>query len=681
VRFLCKGSPRLLAEVREFMRDSMGFGDFVFRTPAGEEVARARTLKDMTRLVAEVPTEVLLYHARRNHFSTWLMARTEFALARAIRPLRVEEFADADAVRAYLHRCFRSRDERGHAGIVSEFARSHPLDPTSMFVRIGKGSLGGKGRGLAFMNSVLSNHRVEEKVPGVRIRVPPTAILATGVFDAFLESSGLKSVGLEASSDSVVAEAFLSARLPRDAVRDLKAFLQEVRFPLAVRSSSLLEDASSQPFAGVYRTYMIPNNDPSLEVRLQELLTAIRLVYASTYYEDAKAYVGATPNRLEEEKMAVVIQQVAGRRHGDLLYPDVAGIARSRDFYPLDGASPDDGVACAALGLGSLVVDGGRCVRFSPRRPGKVVQFSSVEGILDSAPREFRALDLSHHADPAGRQTASRVLSLGLEVAREHGTLEAVGSLYSPENDTVYDGTGREEGIPLVTLAGILKGGALPLVPALELLLQLGTTAFACPVEIEYAMSFGGDHGAPHDFAFLQVRPMGSGIASLPVSLDHVPREDAICFSQRALGHGLIEGLRDLVYVRWDTFDRGRTQEIAGEIGRLNAALAVAGRRYVLVGPGRWGTSDRWLGIPVSWSQVSHAACFVETELGDLAVEPSQGTHFFQNITSLGLGYFTVGGAGGASGTLDRGWLDSVVPAREGPHVRHLRFDEPLLVA
>ncbi|MFH1532724.1 MAG: PEP/pyruvate-binding domain-containing protein, partial [Pseudomonadota bacterium] len=320
VRFIDKRSLNLLAEVRGFMQDSMGFGDFVFRTRSGEEVARARNLKEMAQLITEVQVEVLLHHARSNHFSTWLMARTEFALAHAIRPRQVEEFEDADAVRGYLHEWFRTRESRVHAGMVTEFMRDQDLETAHMFVRIGEGSLGGKGRGLAFMNSLFTRFAIDGHIPEVSISVPPTAILATGIFDAFMEGDGLSQLALHEHDDRVIADAFMAARFPDEAVRDLKAFLQDVHFPLAVRSSSLLEDASSQPFAGVYRTYMIPNNDPDLEGRLWELLTAIKLIYASTYYADAKAYIESTPNRLEEEKMAVVIQEVVGRRHEDLVY-------------------------------------------------------------------------------------------------------------------------------------------------------------------------------------------------------------------------------------------------------------------------------------------------------------------------------------------------------------------------
>ncbi len=681
VRFIHKRSRHLLAEVRGFMRDSMGFGDFVFRNSDGHEVARAGNLKEMSRAIGEIQVEVLLYHARRNHFSTWLMARTEFALARAMRPRKVEEFEDAEAVRAYLHERFRTRENRVRAGVVTEFMRDQDLETANMFVRIGEGSLGGKGRGLAFMNSLFTRYSIEEHIPGVHINVPPTAILATGVFDAFMEDIGLTQLALQERNDLFIADAFMAAPFPEDAVHDLMAFLREVKFPLAVRSSSLLEDASSQPFAGVYQTYMIPNNDKNIEIRLWDLLTAIKLVYASTFYADAKAYIESTPNRLEEEKMAVVIQQIVGRRHEDLVYPNFAGNARSRDFYPVAGVAAEDGVASTALGLGNTVVDGGRCVRFSPRHPKRLLQFSSVKDALESAQREFSALDLT----PGGSGNVSpdagwNLVTSGLDVAKKHGTLGPVGSVYSAENEVIYEGIHRP-GIPLVTLSGVLKSGLFPLGEVLDFLLGLGSAAFACPVEMEYAVNLREHPDDLHDFGFLQIRPLGAGAGIGGVDLEGVLDEDVICLSRRALGHGLIDDIRDLIYVRPDTFDRSETEEIVLEVGKLNASLKAAGRRYILVGPGRWGTADRWLGIPVSWSQVSQVGCFVETDLDDISVEPSQGTHFFQNITSLGIGYFTVNFAGEAPGVLALDWLDACAAESETPHLRHLSFDEPLEVA
>ena len=678
--FIHKQSRKLLAEVRGFMQNHLGFGEFVFRAEDLTEVARARDLRSLSQAVMTVPEESLLHHAGRNHFSTWLMARTEFDLARALRPLKVEDFRSPQALRDYLRNVLLAHRDRARAGVVSEFS-SRDLGSPNMFVRIGSGSLGGKGRGLAFVNSLLNNYKVAHHVPGVRVFVPPTAVLATGVFDQFMEDSGLRALVLENLADEEIRKGFMASRLPTDAVRDLRAFLQEVRYPLAVRSSSLLEDATYQPFAGVYQTFMLPNNHPDLKVRLKELANAIKLVYASTFYVDARSYIETTPNRLEEEKMAVVIQQVVGRQHEDYLYPAFAGTARSRNFYPLEGMEADDGIASVALGLGNLVVDGERCLRFSPPHPHRLYQFSSVTATLKNAQREFYALDLSR-AGPSGDRAVeprANLAHLGLDVAEQHGTLAPVGSTYSPDNDAIYDGVSRR-GQRLVTMAGVLKGDSFPLSETLSFLLQIGAAGFSGPVEMEFAVNLRSSRNERHEFGFLQVRPLSVGADIQNVTLDGVESDQAICLSNRALGHGLCCDIADVVYVCPETFDRGRTVEIAAEIGVVNSRLSEEERRYVLIGQGRWGSSDRWLGIPVGWSQVSGVGCFVETDMVDASVEPSQGTHFFQNITALGIEYFTVN-FGPEGGLVDYEWLDALPAAYEGEFVRHVRLGKTLEVA
>jgi CheY-like chemotaxis protein len=676
--FIQKTSPTLLREVHAFMREHLGFGDFVFRRPDGSEVARAADMRALAEGLRTVPVESVVYHAGRNDFSTWLMARTEFDLAKALRPRRAEEFRTPGDLRDYLLASLDAYREETRAGLVAEFS-SDRFDPHSGFTKIGAGSLGGKGRGLAFINSLARVHEIENHVPGVRIFVPPTAVVATGIFDRFMEASGLAARVLGEIEDEEVRRAFLAAELPVDAMRALRAFLERVDYPLAVRSSSLLEDSSYQPFAGIYQTFMIPNSAPDLGTRLAELSRAIRLVYASTYYADSKSYISATPNRLEEEKMAVVIQPIVGRRHGDHLYPDIAGVVRSYDYYPMHGMRAEDGVACVALGLGRTVVEGGRCLRFSPAQPQALYQFSSTRDYLENAQREFYAVDLTRPPSDAERpQSDANLVLLGLDAAHEHGTLAPVGSVYSPDNDVVYEGADRR-GIRLVTMAGVLSGHPIALPEALRFLLDVGLGGFSCHVEIEFAINLHPPGRGPHELAFLQIRPLVFGPATEDVDLGEVDRAAAICVSGAALGHGRLEGIRDLVYVRGDTFDRAHTAEIAREVGAVNARLRAAGRPYLLIGPGRWGSADPWLGIPVGWSQISQVRCIVEAELADIKVTPSQGTHFFQNITSFGIGYFTVHGEDPLA-SLDRAWLDAQWATDESEHVRHLSFPEPLEV-
>ncbi len=694
--FANKQSPTLLREVRGFMRAELGFGSFQFRTPSGTILGRARSLRSLEEGLRTIPEEALLHHASRNDFSTWLMARTEFDLAKALQPRTPEEFATPADLRRYLVHTLAAYREESQAGLVAEFSRE-TFDPRNLFTRIGSGSLGGKGRGLAFFNSLLTTHAIERHFPNIRITVPPTAVVATDTFDAFMERSSLAALALSDASDETLRAAFLGAPLPDAAVEALREFVTRVTYPLAVRSSSLLEDSSFQPFAGIYDTFMLPNNHPDPEVRLEELCRAIRLVYASTYYADSKSYIDSTPNRLEEEKMAVVIQQLAGRTYGQYTYPDLAGVARSYDYYPMEGMDPEDGVASVALGLGRTVVEGGRCVRFSPAHPRRLYQFSSTESYLENAQREFYALDMQAPA-PAGRAVGGggnrdeggsgatvgfarrggddNITLLGLDAAETHGTLAPVASVYSPENDTVYDGAHRK-GIKLVTMAGMLSGDFFPLANVLKFLLDVGRAGFSCHVEIEFALNLSREKDAPHEFAFLQIRPLVFGTATEALDLSGIAAEDTICMSSSALGHGYFDDIQDVLYVRPDRFERGKTARIATEVGQHNARLRAEQRPYLLIGPGRWGSADHWLGIPVSWSQICGVGCIVESELKDIRVTPSQGTHFFQNLTSFGIGYFTLSREQKVS-HIDFAWLDRQPASQEGAFVRHLRFEHPL---
>jgi len=680
VAFCRKTSRTLLHDVRGFMREHLGFGDFVFRDESGLEVARADGLRSLVEAIKSVPEESIVFHANRNDFSTWLMARTEFDLAKALKPRKIDEFTSPSVMRDYLLSTIRTYRSRSRAGLVEEFS-SETFEPETTFSRIGAGSLGGKGRGLAFVNSLLNAYDIEDRIDGVHIQVPRSAVVATGVFDQFMDESGLTSFALDEEDDEKIRAAFLAAEFPGETRDELASFLSRVKYPLAIRSSSLFEDSSFQPFAGVYQTYMIPNSNEDLEVRLDELCRALRLVYASTYSSDSKAYIESTPNRLEEERMGVIIQQIAGRRHGDYVYPNLAGVARSYNFYPVKGMRAEDGIASVALGLGRMVVEGGRVVRFSPAHPNKLIQFSSTADYLNNAQSEFYALDLASDAPvrSAADSPYANLALLRLDVAEEHGTLDHVASVYSAENDRIYEGTGRP-GPRLVTMAGVLDGASFPLPETLRFLLEVGKAGFACQTEMEFAVNLGEKPGDSHEFAFLQIRPMVFGGEFADVDLGGIEPKGAIVLSDGALGHGHIRDIRDIIYVGRQTFDRSRSAETAAEIGALNARLAEAGRPYLLIGPGRWGSADAWLGIPVRWSQISRARCIVETELPDIKVEPSQGTHFFQNITSFGVSYFTVSGSGPGV-FIDEAWLDAQPAEAETAQVRHLKFDRPLDVA
>lgn len=677
--FIDKNSPTLLGNLREFMQQHLGFGDFVFRRPDGAVISRAPDLRTLEWAVQAVPEEDVLDNVSRNDFYTWLMARTEFDLAETVRSIVRKNSDNPEDLRRQLLQVLRAFRQHSISGVVSEYS-SHTFEGGSGFVRIGDGSLGGKGRGLAFINSLINTYQLEHRIPGVRIFVPPTAVLTSGVFDRFMESSGLLSYALKETDDRKIMDAFLRIKFPSDILDSLWDFLQWVHYPLAIRSSSLLEDASYQPFAGIYKTFMIPNNNENPEIRLDELRNAIKMVYASTYLADPKAYMESLPNRLEEEKMAVIIQQVVGKRHGSYLYPNFAGVGRSVNFYPVSGTKPEDGVVSVTLGMGKAVVDGGRCVRFCPACPGTPIQSFTVDDYLENSPKEFLALDLAHSMFTPGERFLHDLVPLDLGVAEKDGTLSPVGSVYSPDDEALHDGIART-GLRLVTMARVLKGRVFPLAEITAFLMKVGRAASSCPVEIEFAVNLSDDPATPDEFAFLQIRPLVIGSELQDMDIGDVVAKDALCISHKSLGNGLIPNVHDVIYVRKDNYDRAKNPRIPEEIEAFNTMLRQRKRPYLLIGPGRWGSADPWLGIPVKWAQISAVRCIIETNLEDMRVDPSQGSHFFQNIMSFGIGYLTADIQANQGDQLDISWLDLQPAEMETAHLRHVVFDTPLHIA
>ncbi len=677
--FIDKGSPTLLTEVVGFLQGYLGFGDFVFRGADGRVEAVASDLRGLERAVREVADGTLLSHAEKDHFSTWLMARTEFDLARRLRPRKVKEFQSPAQLRDYLAETLRDWRLGIRTGEVEEW-HGETFNEDTDFVRIGGGSLGGKGRGLAFIHYLLGRYHMGDMFPDIRIFVPPTIVIGTDCFQRFME--GLEPGELDLYSlspeqdastrDAAIRKTFLESRLPEDVIESLRLFLRQVEYPLAVRSSSLLEDSAAEPFAGVYDTFMLPNSHHDPEVRLMELCRAVRLVYASMFSSNSLGYMEFTPHRLEEEMMAVVIQQVVGLERGDLLYPDVSGVAKSYNFYPVRGMEADDGVVSAALGFGRTVVDGEKCVRFNPRKPGVLYQFSSTRAFLENSQRDFFALSLNGPS-PSSEYGLEK---LPVEAAEEHGVLPPLASVYSPQNDMIYDGVYRE-GPRIITLAGILKQDGFPFGEALGFLLNVGRTAFSSDVEFEFALNLRRREGRlTGELGLLQIRPMGYDPGGGdPVRLDETR---AFCVCESVLGSGVIRGIRDVVFVPSRGFDRANTRKAAMQIERINRRLLAERRKCLLIGPGRWGSADHWLGIPVGWRQISTARCMVEVPFGDMDVTPSQGTHFFHNITSLGIGYFTV--THSPPSRLDEEWLLKQEPLEDSGLVRHIRFNGPVVV-
>ena len=677
--FLRKRSPTLLADLQRVLMEQFGFGDFVFRLPDLQEVGRARDLGELETMLQEVPAESILYHAQSNHFSHWLMARTEFVLAQKLRPRKVSDFTSAEHLRRNLIDSIA--DYRGEQSevLIADFSTTALQSSDAYFLRIGVGSLGGKARGLAFMRHLLHRHRLSRQFRDVRITVPPAVVLATDIFDRFLQENELADFALNCSDDSEIQRRFLEASLPSSTRNSLLEFLSEVHHPIAVRSSSLLEDSQYQPFTGVYETFMLGNHQVELSVRLERLMEAIKRVYASTFSQHAKAYVRATPYRLEEEKMAVILQQVVGAKHGDRFYPDFSGVVRSYNFYPVPPMKFRDGIAAVALGLGRAVVDGGKCLSFCPRYPRNIVQFSSVDDILANSQSEFWALELNHLETRDEDSTASlREVRFGLSAAEQDGTLYSVASTYSVDNHAVYDGVSRQ-GARVVSFAPILKHEVFPLAPLLEQLTRIGEDAFGRPVEIEFAVRLPEAPQDAAEFGFLQIRPLVLSREGEELRLDEVDPAQAICQSSKVLGNGRIDDLRDVVVVDFHRFERAMSKEVARGVAHFNKLLSAQNRPYLLIGVGRWGSTEPWLGIPVEWDEISGARVIVEAGFRDFRVTPSQGSHFFQNLTAFQVGYFTVNPDAG-EGFVDWQWLAEAPSLEERGCVRHLRFESPLRV-
>ena len=682
--FLRKRSPTLLKDLRRILTEQFGFGDFVFRLPDSTEVARAKDMNELEEQLQIVPEESVVFHSQSNHFSHWLMARTEFALAAKLRPRKVSDFPSPEHLRRDLIESINQYRREQSEVLIGDF-RADTFKPSeSNFLRIGSGSLGGKARGLAFVRHLLRKSRLTRRFPGVRISVPPAVVLATDVFDQFLAENNLLDFALQCEDDAEIHRRFLAAPLSAALSEDLKSFLAEVNHPLAVRSSSLLEDSQYQPFTGVYETFMLGNQQADPEARLTALSEAIRRVYASMFSHHAKAYVRATPYRLEEEKMAVILQQVVGTRHSQRFYPDFSGVVRSHNSYPVSPMTFEDGIAAVALGLGRAVVDGGKCLTFCPRYPQNLVQFSSVEDILANSQSEFWALELDGSAD--GRPGHWHEKRFGLDAAQNDGTLRALASTYSRDNHAIYDGTSRQ-GPRIVTFAPMLKHGTFPLAEILEVLVQAGEDALGNPVEIEFAVRLPQQDGpvtseAPSqvaEFGFLQIRPLTLARDTEDFTLDDVQPERLICQSAQVLGNGRVDGLHDVIVVDSQRFERSRSQEVAEAVAYFNHRLNAENRPYLLIGVGRWGSTEPWLGIPVEWDEISGARVIVEAGFRDLRVTPSQGSHFFQNLTAFQTGYFTVNPDTG-EGSVDWQWLTEQPAVEEQGCVRHLQFAESIRV-
>ena len=674
--FIDKNSKKMAVDLREVVKQRFGFGDFIFRDPqTHQEVMRAHNLKEMQSAILSVPAESLLYHITRNHVSRWLRSRAMFPAAEFVKQLSWQELQDIDAHRRAIFEAIVDYRRMKNQGVVAVFRRDR-FDRYSNFARIGEGSLGGKGRGLAFIDNIVKHHPELNQFDNATVMIPKTVVLCTDLFEEFMDHNNLYQLALSDADDAVILDAFRRATLPASLEGDILTFIEATSSPIAVRSSSLLEDSHYQPFAGIYNTYMVPLLDNRHRM-LSMLCDAIKGVYASVFFKDSKAYMQATRNVIDQEKMAVILQEVVGRQYGDRYYPSMSGVGRSLNYYPIGDELAEEGIVSLALGLGKYIVDGGQTLRICPHHPGKVLQMSDTEMALRETQTRFYALDLKNMGENFSVDDAFNLLKLSVREADKDGALQYLASTYNPTDQVIYPGV-YPEGRKIISFVGVLEHDVVPLPHLLREVLRLGQEAMRRPVEIEFAVEI---EAASRSCVFylLQIRPMVDVKSDVHINLSEIRPETILLQSNNALGHGQIDGITDVVYVKTDGYNAGNNPLIAEEISRINAKFLDRGEHYVLVGPGRWGSSDSWLGIPVKWPNISAARIIVEAGLTNYRVDPSQGTHFFQNLTSFGVGYFTINDFNG-DGVYNRAVLDALPAVEETAHVRHVRFPHALSI-
>ena len=672
--FIDKNSKKMAVDLREVVKQRFGFGDFIFRDPqTHQEVMRAHNLKEMQSAILSVPAESLLYHITRNHVSRWLRSRAMFPAAEFVKQLSWEELQDIDAHRRAIFEAIVDYRRMKNQGVVAVFRRDR-FDRYSNFARIGEGSLGGKGRGLAFIDNIVKHHPELNQFDNATVMIPKTVVLCTDLFEEFMDDNNLYQLALSDADDAVILDAFRRATLPASLEGDILTFIEATSSPIAVRSSSLLEDSHYQPFAGIYNTYMVPLLDNRHRM-LHMLCDAIKGVYASVFFKDSKAYMQATRNVIDQEKMAVILQEVVGRQYGDHYYPSISGVGRSLNYYPIGDELAEEGIVSLALGLGKYIVDGGQTLRICPHHPGKVLQMSDTEMALRETQTRFYALDLKNMGENFSVDDAFNLLKLSVREADKDGSLQYLASTYNPTDQVIYPGV-YPEGRKIISFVGVLEHDVVPLPHLLREVLHLGQEAMRRPVEIEFAVEVDAATRSCV-FYLLQIRPMVDVKSDVHIDLSEIRTENILLQSDNALGHGQMDDIADVVYVKTDGYNAGNNPLIAEEITRINAKFLDKGEHYVLVGPGRWGSSDSWLGIPVKWPNISAARIIVEAGLTNYRVDPSQGTHFFQNLTSFGVGYFTINDFNG-DGIYNRALLDALPAVEETAHVRHVRFPQPL---
>lgn len=675
--FFCKHSKNLHNELHQYIIQNFGFGDFVFRYPdTFEEYCVASNLRDLQQLIMTVPDDILIYHTQRDDLSKWLNARALFPIAQIFKPAKLEDFNSLNDVRKYIYKAISSFRSSKSKGIIAVFDR-HVYDEYLGFSRIGEGSIGGKARGLAFFSSLLKQNKILDHFKNVVITIPNTVVLSTEVFDAYMENNSLYDVAISGLADEEILNKFIHARLPDSISKDLETIIFHARKPLAIRSSSKLEDSYYQPFAGIYNTYMIPLV-PNKAEALHMLETAIKCVYASVFFKSSKAYAMATSNIIDEEKMGIIIQEVCGKQYGNRYYPVLSGVARSINFYPIHPEKTEDGIATIAFGLGKLVAEGGTGLRFSPLFPKKIIQLSNPDLAVKSTQKYFYALDMNHQAFMPSPNDKINLIRHGIQDAEQDGTLRYAASVYDYENQIIRDGYDIQ-GKKIITFSNILNYSTFPLAEILDNLLKAGQHALNNPVEIEFAVDLDYPENHPPVFNFLQIRPIVINEQNINFRIDKIDPDTVIVFSEKALGNGIYNNISDIVYVKMTAYNPAANKNITNELEQLNSQFVSKNKGYVLIGPGRWGSTDPWLGIPIKWAQISAVRIIVETGLEHYRVEPSQGTHFFHNLTTFGVGYLTVNPYQ-HDGVFDLEYLDEQPITEETENLKHISFKHPLKI-
>ena len=674
--FIDKNSKSYPQDLRKKIMQRFGFGDFVILNPqTKEEIMRIKDLKDLQKKVFQIPDDSLVYHLSRNHFSRFFYSRAMFPPAEVLKRVDVSDYKDMDEARKLIFDLIVQYRRMKNSGVVAVYQKER-FDEYSNFARIGDGSLGGKGRGLAFIGAMVKRYPKLEH-DHFAVTIPKTVVICTDIFDEFMETNELYPVVLSEVDDETILKYFLRASLPARLIEDLMAFFDVVKSPIAVRSSSLLEDSHYQPFAGIYSTYMVPKLEDKYDM-LRTLSDAIKAVYASVFYRDSKAYMTATSNLIDQEKMAIVLQEVVGNRYNDRFYPTISGVARSLNFYPIGNEKAEDGIANIALGLGKYIVDGGQTLRFSPRHPHNILQMSTMDFALRETQTRFYALDLKNLADQFSVDDSFNLLRLNLKDADADGSLKFIVSTYDPYDQVIRDGY-YPGGRKILSFVNVLQHEVFPLADTLDQILHVGQDEMGRPIEIEFAVNIDPQNPGFATFYLLQVRPIVDNKEVMEEDLTLVEQEDTILTSTSVLGHGIVTDVQEIIYVKTGAFCSTNNQSIAYDIEKMNRQFTGEEKNYVLVGPGRWGSSDSWLGIPVKWPHISNARVIVECGLENYRVDPSQGTHFFQNLTSFGVGYFTINPFKG-DGWFDEGYLNSLPAVEETEYLRHVRFDKPVVI-